>query len=110
MHKICIKVNLFVLKDYAKRKKELYYYSSSKEKFTKREQVLKEIFLVFTCRNAPSVQEEENPNHVGDPDNFGVKVSKYSDVWIYGRVAPFCLLTSTQRVKRHRAQNEFKAF
>ena len=23
---------------------------------------------VFMCRNAPSVQEEENPTHVGDPN------------------------------------------
>ena len=62
------------------------------------------------CQNAPSVQEEENPIYVGDPDNFGVNVSKYSDVWMYGWVAPICLLTSALRVKRHKAQNEFKVF
>ena len=61
-------------------KRSFIYYLSSKEKFTKREQVFKRNVLVFTCRNAPSVQEEENPNHVGDPDNLGVKVSKYSDM------------------------------
>ena len=50
----------------------------------KRERVFKGNVLVFVCQNAPSVQEEENPIYVGDPDNFGVNVSKYSDVWMYG--------------------------
>ena len=37
------------------------------------------------CRKAPSVQEEENPTHVGDPDSFGVNRPDFFrrvDVWL----------------------------
>ena len=40
---------------------------SFKDNVYEREQVLKNV-SVFMCRKAPSVQEEENPTHVGDPD------------------------------------------
>ena len=41
--------------------------ASFKRNVYEREQVLKNV-SVFMCRKAPSVQKEENPTHVGDPD------------------------------------------
>ena len=53
---------LFKLKENVYGKK-----ASFKGNVYEREQVLKNV-SVFMCRKAPSVQEEENPTHVGDPD------------------------------------------
>ena len=41
--------------------------ASFKGNVYEREQVLKNV-SVFMCQKAPSVQEEENPTQVGEPD------------------------------------------
>ena len=42
--------------------------ASFKGNVYEKEQVLKNVSVFFMCRKAPSVQEEENPTYVGDPD------------------------------------------
>ena len=45
MHRICLKVNLSILKIFANEKMSCICYLSSKKMFTERKQVVKEMFM-----------------------------------------------------------------
>ena len=49
-------------------KRRFICYSSSKRNVYEKSTSFKGNVSVFMCQNAPSVQEEENPTYVGDPD------------------------------------------
>ncbi|KAL5572968.1 hypothetical protein UlMin_022565 [Ulmus minor] len=64
---------------------------------SEREKVLKR---KLTEREQPPLNIQRiNPTHVGDPDYLRGVDQTLSDVWMYGWVAPNCLLTSALRVK-----------
>ena len=67
MHRVCMKVNLSILKILQTWKGVLLVFKLKRNVYEKRIS-FKENVSVFTCRNAPSVQEEENPTSVGDLD------------------------------------------
>ena len=69
-----------------------------KRKLTEREQV-SEKSSVLCVEKPPLDIHRINPAQVGDPDYFRGAEQTFSDVWMYGWVAPNCLLTSALRVK-----------
>ena len=89
----------FYFKDFANVKRSFICYLSSKEMFTKREQVLKEMFSFYVSKSPLWVIRGKPYPRRWSRLPSGLRIQTFSDVWMYGWVAPICLCTSALRVK-----------
>ena len=105
----CIKLHKkksFIFKDFTTWGISLICYLSSKRKKN-----FKEKCFSFYVSKRPLCPRREKPySRRWSRLTSGLTDQTFSNVWMYGWVAPIYLLTSALRWKRHRAQNEFKAF